>query len=433
MSTSHKQKGIIGTAVQGVRRRLSSLTNSQRPDIVPSPSQASTPAQTPTIKTRPRTLSLTSLRSFTSQHTGSTRHQPTPGPSLDSDISRLRSQFEQLKAKQTGTKRTITALKQENNQLTSDNSRLEREIKQAEREKRTVDQDLAASLSHAPTEGIMSAQDALMEFKTTMEDIEPRIKEMLKLVYPILKDMDLPLKSYGRHLKGLRSQCPVSFISTLASYYKQMPAVSIVFPIIRHLLMYHIQVAVFEGWTPGVASQPDEKLLRKLHHTVRGNEPQDQSARWRALTYTHTSGYRDTYYWDNYASDLSNELARVLQPLTHPKPLNPNIFSLFRKHTRSILERVARFRDTVMKNCTEAEPIVHLFLYSNRFQQALMQPVMCIRPTKGVPQHCILAVSFALQLAKNVPSEKGGYRLAHIGAVPANVITELPYDHSAVI
>jgi uncharacterized coiled-coil protein SlyX len=203
-------------------------------------------------------------------------------------------------------------------------------------------QDLNASRAFVSSEGTADAQHlikSLREINSTIDDFAFRVMQEILPDSATSKQVTKSgLEGLGKNFQGAHKFN--TFLNV--AFHKNVTVGDFVHPFLCYAMCYRLLELVFRPFVPGLAHQ-DSEIFEMIYSMVHQNEPQERSARWRAITYKHAHRKRnDAEFCEVAADDFLLKIAEAINPLIAPESIT---FETLKAELGDVVKSI--FRDAV--------------------------------------------------------------------------------------
>ena len=232
-------------------------------------------------------------------------------------------------------------------------------VQQVKEEIVAVQQDLDATRSHAPDEGMMFEKELIHEFRNVTKSVDDLVQDLCSWFYPYTDKA--PSESRTREIterfRGEEGRKDVDMFLACA-VHTDMPMKPIAEALFNYYLCSSLMANVFEPFLPGKRNE-DTAIFLSMQSKVQKMESQDNNGRWRALTYKTALEPRHEAWCMDAATTFLQRLSHILTVLASTD-MSETGFSEVHRRTVAIFNHAARFKDMAMTRCTEVDFWVYL-------------------------------------------------------------------------
>lgn len=228
----------------------------------------------------------------------------------EAQIAEMKLQLDLLQEQTRNAKNQISTLDGNYKTIEQENTRLQEEWTRLHADVEARRKRLNGSRAFAAREGNVDAQALIQlftDFIGTIDDFsyiilsglnekseEPLKNEELEEVRIVMGKERSDPKKEKREGRERSQSVPIvedPNVATFLARFKQLKEVrtpmNISDPLIQYLFTDYLYTRVFQPFAPRMPEQ-DSKILHQMYADMRKKEPQERSAKWRALTYQHS-------------------------------------------------------------------------------------------------------------------------------------------------
>jgi len=271
-------------------------------------------------------------------------------------------------------------------------------------------QDLNASRAFVSSEGTGDAQHlikSLRELNSSIDDFA------FRLMQEVLPEAATSRAVTKHGLEGLCKAYPnasrvISFIQT--AFKAQVTVGDFVHPFICHFLCARLYDLVFTPFVPGL-DRDRSQIFHEIYELVHQNEPQERSARWRAITYAHADTRRnDQFFCGKAGDDFLLKMATALGPLIAPEAITfETLKSQLGDVIRTVFEDAVKLQDKAKTGYMSFDYAPFIMPIDQPFHPLYMNTAdVCAdvrQGGKGKASNAILMVGLGMQAWKSVVKE----------------------------
>lgn len=205
----------------------------------------------------------------------------------------------------------------------------------------TVTQDLRIS-RFAPDEGTMDEETVISEYRQLGRLTNEVVSHIIH-IYPQdvrngkLKQTSPDFHGVGLFLDLIRIQHPETNMELVMTYA------------IHYIIRARMMDSVFQRVVPGIPSD-DNDLLREIHQSVKKGEPQERSARWRAMTYWHLKPELNRY--DLVITRTVDDISRLLNGLVDHQVESRTMMEHSGQRLKDLFHFAANLQTRIQTACT---------------------------------------------------------------------------------
>jgi hypothetical protein len=201
-------------------------------------------------------------------------------------------------------------------------------------------QVLNASRSFAAREGTLDAATLIQSFNDLNSSIGDFSFEVLRGLDEEADKHPLAKEDYGRIHEILTNSNVKRFVRRIAD--RELKASDVVDPIVTGIIVEDLMSTVFEPFAPGLDKGRSD-VLKRIYKKMQASEPQERSARWRSISYTHAVSKRDPQFLHQAADQSVAKVADALSALSGGKETKlPEDYHLL---ARSIFEAAVKVQN----------------------------------------------------------------------------------------
>lgn len=340
-------------------------------------------------------------QSLLNRLTGSRRPDPsTWPPEALMELQRRDDLYHQMKA-------YINRLEERIQSQDQEISALNTALADAEHKLDLTRQDLNASRAFVSSEGTQDAQHlikSLREINSGVDDFA------FRLMQEVLPDAAMSRQVTKAGLEGLGKQFHgASRISSFinVAYAKRVTVGDFVHPFICYALCQRLLDLVFQPFVPGLDRETSE-IFQAIYQMVHQNEPQERSARWRAITYSHAYRRRnDKVFCEKAADDFLSQMASAFTPLIEPEAITfEQLKTELGDVVRGIFEDAVKLQDKARMGYMSFDYSPFMPPLDQPFHPMYMETAQDVRQGgKGKGSMAILSIGLGMQAWKSVVKE----------------------------
>jgi hypothetical protein len=293
----------------------------------------------------------------------------------------------------------IGKLQDSNQRLRDENYSAQRKWNREEEKLEAQRQVLNANRSFASREGTVDAQGLIQAFGDLNSSIGDFSYEVLRSMNEAAETRVLPEEAFNSVYKALQDAESQRFIALTMG--KELTAMDVVDPIIQYALCRQLYEIIFRPFSPGLETD-ENNILQTLYDRMVVGQPQERSARWRTITYTHVGNGRPTDFIKAAANEFLKKVATILTALSGGEVVTPEaIQDSLGQMILNIFESALKVRDKAMKEYVSFDYMVTMPL-EGEFDEKKME---VSQGGEGEPVEVLLTVQFGLEARKTVIQE----------------------------
>jgi hypothetical protein len=231
-------------------------------------------------------------------------------------------------------------------------------------------------------------------------------------------------------LEGLCKAYPSA--AKLASFIQlafktQVTIGDFIHPFLCHSLCARLNDLVFAPFVPGL-DKDRSQIFHEIYELVHQNEPQERSARWRAITYAHADTRRnDQLFCEKAGDDFLLKMATALSPLIAPETITyETLKSQLGDVIKAVFEDAVKLQDKAKMGYMSFDYSPFMTTIDHPFHPIYMNTAdVCAdvrQGGKGKASNAILVVGLGMQAWKSVVKEDKTMGRETTIAVKATVI-----------
>lgn len=272
----------------------------------------------------------------------------------------------------------------------------------------TTRQDLNASRAFVSSEGTADAQyliKTLRELNSSIDDFAFRLmQEVLPDSATAKVVSKAGLEGLGQHYHGAAKI--TTFLNI--AYQRQVTVADFIHPFVCYAVCSRVRDLVFSPFAPGLDQETSE-IFHKIYSMVHQNEPQERSARWRAITYSHapTSTRDKKAFCERAGDDLLSKLVDALNPLIAPDSITfDTVKAELGDVIKQTFEDAVKLQDKAKTGYMSFDYTAFMPPADQAFHAMYMETAQDVRQGgKGKASAAILTTGLGLQAWKSVVRE----------------------------
>jgi flagellar biosynthesis chaperone FliJ len=270
--------------------------------------------------------------------------------------------------------------------------------------------DLNASRAFVSSEGTGDAQHLIKSIRELNSSIDDFAFRMTQEVLPEAATSRVVTKT---GLEGLHKAYPAliklaTFTNT--AFKVQATVGDFVHPFICNALCSWVNDLVFMPFVPGLDKERS-RIFHEIYELVNENEPQERSARWRAITYAHADTRRDDKFFCGKAGDeFLLRMASALTPLIAPETITfETLKSELGDVVRAVFEDAIKLQDKAKTGYMSWDYTPFMPQVDQPFVPIYMNTADACADVRqggrGKASHAILVIGLGMQAWKSVVKE----------------------------
>ncbi|PVF97558.1 hypothetical protein CPB86DRAFT_419541 [Serendipita vermifera] len=304
------------------------------------------------------------------------------------------------------TERETNGLVEEMSQLDTTSQRLQSEWEETEKQLAKHRELLNASRAFSSREGTIDAQGLLQPFNDLNSSIGDFAYQVLCSVNEEEGGKVVEEDTYILLFKELGGNVSKEMLKVLQP--GQLTVMDVIDSLLQYAICTSLYNVIFEDFVPGLSKyQDDVARLDEMYRRMCQVEPQERTARWRAITFNRASALAD----ENFLEDKSKECLRVMETIL--KTLSPS--SILPETCTSALLAIFKAAFAVQKKA-KTEYIsydyeVKYVSFRKRFHDTTMEA--CQGKPRTTPEYVCMTTLFGLVAKKRTMKERNGEWIAH--------------------
>ncbi|PVF92518.1 hypothetical protein CPB86DRAFT_744206 [Serendipita vermifera] len=268
-------------------------------------------------------------------------------------------------------------------------------------------QDLNASRAFVSSEGTADAQHlikSLREINSAVDDFAFRVmQEIIPDAATSKRVTKSGLEGLGKHFHG--GYKINTFLNV--AYNKEATVGDFVHPFLCYAMCNRLWELVFQPFVPGLDRQHTE-IFEKIYALVHHNEPQERSARWRAITYKHAyRGRNDETFCEVVSDDFLLKISEAINPLIAPESITfENLKTELGDVVQAIFRDAIKLQDTARTGYMSFDYVPFMPPLDQPYHPLYMDTPQDVRQGgKGRASHAILTIGLGMHAWRSIVKE----------------------------
>ncbi|KAG8793685.1 hypothetical protein FRC17_008410, partial [Serendipita sp. 399] len=197
-----------------------------------------------------------------------------------------------------------------------------------------------------------------------------------------------------------------SFINI--AYQRKVTVGDFIHPFICYALTVRLIELVFDPFVPGM-NKEESDIFKEIYAMVHRNEPQERSARWRAITYAHSQPHRkNDLFCEKAADDFLHRMIKAIEPLIGPD--HPITFEHAKKEVgdavKAVFMEAVKLQDKARTGYMSFDYMPFIPAVDQPFHPAYMETNQDVRQGgRGKGSMAVLNLGLGMQAWKSVVKE----------------------------